>query len=140
MPPIKIPAELLTSSEFNAYSDAGSKLKALMHSKGKTLMREIAKRMDPDFGDFTVRSNSGGIAVSGEVTLHAEHLYVMLSDSSTGQGLQMMYRSCASRKDCVGAQNNWVKLSDFSQEDRQERVLAEMNRLVHSRKSQAQPA
>jgi hypothetical protein len=38
-----------------------------------------------------VRSNKGGIAVTGEVTLHADNLYVQVCDAWGGNHLQLLF-------------------------------------------------
>jgi len=56
-----------------------------------------------------VRSNMGGIAVSGEVWLHAAHLFVQLSESCVqSPGVEVLYRSCSRRGDCTGGVNQWA--------------------------------
>lgn len=137
---IQVPAKLRSANNVNAYSDAGSVLKDTLHSKGKALLRALATELALQPGTFDVRSNLGGIAVSGEVTLHADHLYVQLLESCTSRGLSILYRSCSSRKDYTGDQNHWVSLSDFADEDKQESILAVMRRLIAARTSQAIPA
>ena len=59
---------------------------------------------------FDLRSNEGGIAVSGEVTLHADHLYVQVSQPATGSDTGVLFRSCRDRRDYVGGVNNFAAL------------------------------
>ena len=51
-------------------------------------------------------SNRGGIAVSGEVTLHADDLYVQVSQSTMGSDAGILFRSCKGRHDYTGGQNH----------------------------------
>jgi hypothetical protein len=55
---------------------------------------------------FDLRSNEGGIAVSGEVTLHADRLYVQTSQPATGNDTGILFRRCEGRRDDVGGVNN----------------------------------
>ncbi len=62
-------------------------------------------------GTYEVRSNKGGIAVGGEVTLHADHLYVQISQSCFGRGKEIMYRYCKGRKDYCGGHNHYFNVN-----------------------------
>jgi hypothetical protein len=59
---------------------------------------------------FDLRSNPGGIAVSGEVTLHADRLYVQVSQPAPGADSGILFRSCDGRRDYVGGVNNFASL------------------------------
>jgi hypothetical protein len=85
-----------------------SEPKARFHRKGRALLREIARLMKIPEGTYEIRSNMGGIAVSGEVILHSENIYVQLSQSFIGPDAGVMYRRCNGRKDCCGGRNHWM--------------------------------
>jgi len=53
--------------------------KRLFHSRGKPQLRRIATALGLEPGSYDLRSNQAGIAVSGEITLHGDHLYVQVS-------------------------------------------------------------
>lgn len=80
--------------------------KETFHALAKRACKQIAEALGLPKGSYDIRSNMGGIAVSGEVTLHAEHIYIQL-----GVGMlagAFMYRSCKSRKDYSGGRNCWM--------------------------------
>jgi hypothetical protein len=83
--------------------------KAKFHKLGKKVCQEIADLLKLEKGTYDIRSNQGGIAVSGEVTLHGEHIYIQL-DQSVLSSLKdrFMYRSCKGRKDYTGGPNRWM--------------------------------
>ena len=88
--------------------------KARFHVLGKKILRVVAKELGLQKGTYDIRSNMAGIAVSGEITLHSEHLYIDLSQGGV-EGM-FMYRSCRGRKDYVGGHNQWmgwINLSDL---------------------------
>ena len=93
-----------------AYNDAA---KPQFHSGGKTVLRHIAKALNLPKGSYDIRSNLGGIAVSGEVTLHAENLYVQFSQSCLGLDWGFLARSCKGRRDYTGGTNNWIKWEEL---------------------------
>ncbi|NDD54941.1 hypothetical protein EBZ39_13935 [bacterium] len=65
-------------------------------------------------GDRDIRVNKAGIAVSGEVTLHSDSLYVQFGQGMMGN--TFLCRSCKGRKDYTGGMNNfyrWEDLRDF---------------------------
>jgi hypothetical protein len=53
--------------------------------------------------DSDIRYNAGGIAVSGEATLHGDKIYVQISNTDLG----VLYRTCEGRKDYAGGLNRW---------------------------------
>jgi hypothetical protein len=92
---------------------ASSYAKAEFHSKGKQVLRAIAKEMGLESGTYDVRSNLGGVAVSGEVALHGEHIYIQFSQSCAGLQDRFMYRACEGRKDYCGRKNHWMLWEDL---------------------------
>ena len=50
------------------------------------------------------------IAVSGEITLHADRLYVQASQSAMGHDTGILFRTCRGRKDYHGGANNFASL------------------------------
>ncbi len=71
-----------------------------------------------------IRWNEGGIAVSGEATLHTEDLYVQISESFIADGKPIvMYRSCKSSTDYCGNQNNFVRFSNLLTQEGQDRFI-----------------
>lgn len=77
------------------------------HRLGKKILKEIADLMGLKPSEYDLRSNQGGIAVSGEVTLHTETLYVQFSQFVSGCG-EILYRRCDGRKDYCGKRNQWM--------------------------------
>ena len=129
-------AKLSTYAGINAYNQAGANLKEQFHKLGKAFLKDLAKLLGPDIGEYTVSSNKAGIAVLGEVTLHADNLYVQLHDSFNGNGISALYRSCTSQKDYHGGPNNHANMPDFfNNETSQERVLESMRKLARLEKS-----
>jgi len=51
------------------------------------------------------------IAVSGEVTLHHEQLYVQICQPATGCDSGILIRTCRGRKDYTGGRNHFAPLS-----------------------------
>lgn len=88
--------------------------KARFHSMGRARLRMLAALLELPVGSFDIRSNKGGIAVSGEVTLHAERVYVQVSQSCLGGGMGVLVRSCEGRHDYMGGRNHWLPLSQLN--------------------------
>jgi hypothetical protein len=85
--------------------------KRLFHMHGRRRLLELAKALGLGAGDYDLRSNEAGIAVSGEVTLHADRLYVQVSQTAIGYDCGMiLFRSCGDRRDYVGGSNNFASL------------------------------
>jgi hypothetical protein len=88
------------------YSDNGDKEE--FHSKGMAVARLIAQALGLESSQRQIRSNMGGIAVSGEVTLHADNVYVQFSRSAIANSHGFMYRNCKGQKDYSGGRNRWM--------------------------------
>jgi hypothetical protein len=84
--------------------------KRLFHSNARRQLLKLAAVLGLSPSDFDLRSNAGGNAVSGEVTLHSPNLYVQVSQSVMGPGAGILFRSCSSRSDYVGGLNNFASL------------------------------
>lgn len=83
--------------------------KNLFHTRGLKLLKQIAIDLGYTPATYDVRSNKGGIAVSGEITLHTDNLYMQISQFG---GLPpILYRSCKGRKDFCGGGNNFMQLN-----------------------------
>ena len=90
--------------------------KAEFHRLGKQLLKGLAERLGYSKDMYDIRSNKAGPAVSGEVTLHADDLYIWFSQSM-GNRMGITYRTCQGRKDYTGGRNNFLPfdvLRDFS--------------------------
>ena len=79
---------------------------------GKMVARALAKELKLERGTYDVRVNRGGIAVSGEVTLHSDHFYVHLGQSCVMRD-QFYWRLCRGRKDYTGLWNRHAKWTDL---------------------------
>src|SRR3546814_14654412 len=66
--------------------------KRLFHTEGRAALSRLAEALTLDAGSFEIRSNKAGPAVSGEVTLHAERLWVQLSLGPFGPGREICFR------------------------------------------------
>lgn len=84
--------------------------KAEFKRAGMSLLRTVAKNMGLAKGTYNVRYNAGGIAVSGECTLHADDFYVQISADID---LGILVRSCKGQKDYTGGGNCWYGWSDL---------------------------
>lgn len=89
--------------------------KASFHRKGKALLKALAKECGID-GDL--RNNKGGPAVSGEITLHGDDIYIQIGSFT---GLHFLLRTCKGRKDYCGGGNQYHSVT-HGWEDLIERV------------------
>lgn len=94
-----------------AYDDHA---KRLFHSRARSQLRRLATALGLAPGSYDLRSNPAGIAVSGEITLHGDRLYLQVSQSAIGNGNGILFRSCKGRKDYVGGPNNFALLDLLS--------------------------
>ena len=84
--------------------------KNLFHLHAQRQLKALATALGLDADHYDLRSNRAGVAVSGEVTLHADHLYVQVSQSCMGAEAGIPFRSCSGRRDYIGGVNNFASL------------------------------
>jgi hypothetical protein len=87
------------------------------HLAARRQLRRLAEALSLPPGSYDIRNNAGGIAVSGEIILHADHLYVHVSQPATGHDTGVMFRTCESRKDYHGGPNNFAPLDLLNRPD-----------------------
>jgi len=84
--------------------------KRQFHSHARRQLRRLADALGLTPGDYDLRNNEGGIAVSGEITLHTAHLYVQVCQPASGNDSGVLFRSCDGRKDYTGGRNHFASL------------------------------
>ena len=84
--------------------------KRRFHNHAHRQLRALAAALDLAGGDYDLRSNEAGPAVSGEITLHADRLYVQVSQSAMKAKFGILFRSCRGRRDYCGGVNNFAPL------------------------------
>jgi len=87
--------------------------KRKFHRWGKRILALVAEKMGLAPGTYDIRNNVGGVAVSGEIMLHGEKIYIQLAQSCVGSGTEFMFRSCNGRRDYTGKRNHWMKFSEL---------------------------
>ena len=87
------------------------KEKESFHRTAQSRLRKLADALGFAKGDYDIRSNKGGPAVSGEITLHHDRIYVQVAQSFMGPSKGIMVRTCEGRKDYTGGPNNFLPLS-----------------------------
>lgn len=84
--------------------------KRLFHRRAGSQLRRLAIALSLLPGTYDLRHNQGGVAVSGEITLHSEGLYVQASQPAFGHDTGILFRTCEGRQDYVGSRNNFASL------------------------------
>ena len=67
--------------------------KRRFHTTARARLRKLAAALDFAPDSFDLRSNEGGIAVSGEITMHHDRVYVQVSQSATGYDSGILIRT-----------------------------------------------
>jgi hypothetical protein len=78
-------------------------VKATFKKEGMALLRKTVKLLGLAKVSYDLRYNAGGIAVSGDCTLHSETFYVTFNLDFAG----VLVRTCKGRKDYTGGPNRW---------------------------------
>jgi hypothetical protein len=87
-----------------------AKAKRAFHNQARQRLRELATALGLSRDECDLRSNFAGIAVSGEITLHGDHIYLQVFQSVTGHDTGILFRTCEGREDYVGGDNNFASL------------------------------
>jgi len=109
------PALIALAHKGVAYDERAKKL---FHSDSRKALRALADALGLAEDSYDIRSNRGGIAVSGEVTLHGTSIYVQISLGIMGAGREVMFRKVAGRDDYVGARNHFAPVHQLLQPER----------------------
>lgn len=84
--------------------------KVRWHAQARAKLRALARELGLEPGTFDIRSNYAGIAVSGEATLHGNHVYVQVSQPFAGSVTGILYRRCKGRRDYTGERNHFANI------------------------------
>jgi hypothetical protein len=85
--------------------------KRRFHSTACARLRKLAAALDFAPDTFDLRSNEAGIAVSGEITLHHDCVYVQVSQPAMGFDSGILMRTVEGRRDYTGGRNHFAPLS-----------------------------
>ncbi len=89
--------------------------KRKFHREARAALRALARELRFPESSYDVRSNQGGVAVSGEITLHHERVYVQLCQPAAGADSGILIRTCESWRDFTGGRNHLAPLSLLDQ-------------------------
>lgn len=87
----------------------------------------ILKELAPLIGGTKkdVRFNAGGIAVSGDATLHTDNFYISMN-ADMGSSLGILARTCKHKKDYTGGGNNWIPFRELADLHRVAEIITGM--------------
>jgi hypothetical protein len=81
------------------------KVKRRFHTAARSRLRQLATTLCFGPGSFDLRSNLGGIAVSDEITLHHDTVYIQVCQPASGADSGILIRTCQGRRDNAGGRN-----------------------------------
>jgi hypothetical protein len=84
--------------------------KQRFHTAARARLRELADYLGFAPEDYDLRSNVAGVAVSGEITLHHDTVYIQVSQSCMGPENGVLIRTCEGRRDYTGGRNHFAPL------------------------------
>lgn len=129
MSTISIP-NILMLKYIQGKSEETDKQKKSYHSSAKKFLRSLAKEIGLDEQEFDLRSNLAGPAVSGEITLHDDSIFIQISSD-----FGILYRTCESKRDYSGGANNSTSFEKFKDNDFQQKIINQMKSMIESSKS-----
>ena len=102
---INMEKTLLTNHSYNEI------LKNRFHTQAKKVLKADVEALGLQEGQYDIRSNKAGIACSGEVTLHADNIYIQIGQDGPKE---ILYRTCKGRKDYCGGSNNFMSAKELA--------------------------
>lgn len=132
---VEVPEELVALHRINGYTVENAKLKDQFHHYGTIFLRRLADALGLAPEHYELRSNRGGMAVSGEVTLHSDDIYIQLAEFGTTVGVKMLFRTCNHREDYCGHENHYSSLSVLSLPEHGANVVARIRRLLEAERA-----
>lgn len=85
--------------------------KRAFHREARSALRVAARHLGLDLDQYDLRSNFAGPAVSGEITLHGDEIYVQVSIPCIRPGREVMFRRCKGRQDYLGMSNHFCDIA-----------------------------
>jgi hypothetical protein len=101
---------ILLGGPICAYDAQGLSRKRAFHRAARAFLQALAADLPLKPAQYDLRRSPGGMAISGEVTLHADHLYVQVTKSRC---CDILYRRCDSREDCHGGSDHCVSFAEL---------------------------
>jgi len=80
------------------------------HTAARARLPRLATTLGFRPGSFDLSSNLGGIAVSGEITLHHDDVYIQVCQPASGADSGILIRTCQGRRDYTGDRNHLASL------------------------------
>lgn len=84
--------------------------KRSFHATARRRLRKLADLLGWAPNSYDLHNNQGGIAVSGEITLHHDRIYIQVSQPATGHDTGILIRTCEGRRDYHGGRNHFASL------------------------------
>jgi hypothetical protein len=98
-----------TSPREGYYGPAGAARKNAFHCIARRQLKAVADLLGLAPGTYDITTNKAGPGVSGETTLHGEHIHIQIDDGEDAWLGGILYRTCERRKGCgtrYGMNNN----------------------------------
>lgn len=99
----------MTTIDWDARCEYNPITKHKFHIAARARLRKLATILNFSDTSYDIRSNPGGIAVSGEITLHHDHIYIQVVQTMTNNH-SILIRTCKGRKDYTGGANTFAPL------------------------------
>ena len=85
--------------------------KRAFHREARSTLRIAARHLGLEQGQYDLRSNMAGQAISGDVILHSDEIYILVSIPCFGPGREVMFRRCKGRQDYRGEHNHFCDIA-----------------------------
>lgn len=100
----------LLVKNIDGYTYEDAQQKTSFHRAGQNFLKKVAAQLLLPNGSYDIRVCRGGPAVSGEVILHSDDIYIQLFESCLKPGVQVLFRTCYKRTDYTGDTNCFTSM------------------------------
>ena len=91
--------------------------------EAKRALARLADVLGLRSADYDLHVSAGAPSDLGEVTLHADRLYVQVTIGGFGPG-EILFRSVRGRRDYTGGRNRWARIEELHEPERLGRRIA----------------
>lgn len=102
---------MIEAFDWNKPCAYDAKQKRAFHHTAMVALGRLATMANLATSAGDIRHNQGGIAVSGEITLHTSAIYVQVAQWAIGHGMGILVRTVAGRQDYTGGRNHHFPLA-----------------------------
>lgn len=129
-PAFVTPPAILDAEDVHGYTPAAAAHKEKFHLGCKNFLVALGREMGLRAEHYNLTVNAGGMAISGEVSLHADRLHMWMTHDVDEDGTHLLYRKCRSRDHFGDAPTAVVWLADLKDPAKQRALVDHLMKIA----------